>query len=90
MLQYFYEWSDMSPGNFTEMLSNMIEISYDHHNIRMVMEQIELFLSEFSQLWIKLSELEYVGQHKENIIVAEKVRKVERGPSKATWTILDE
>lgn len=90
MLQYFYEWSDMSPGNFTEMLSNMIEISYDHHNIRMVMEQIELFLSEFSQLWIKLSELEYVGQHKENIVVAEKVRKVERGPSKATWTILDE
>lgn len=90
MLQYFYEWSDMSPGNFMEMLSNMIEITYDHHNIRMVMEQIESFLSEFTQLWIKLSELEYVGQHRENIVVAEKVRKVEKNPGKTTWTILDE
>lgn len=89
MLQYFYEWSDVTPGNFTEILTNMLETIYDHHNIRLVMEQTEEFLAMFSALWIKLSTLEYIGQHKENIVVAEKTQKVETGPKRSEWTILD-
>lgn len=89
MLQYFYEWSDVTPGNFTEMLTNMLELTYDHHNIRTMMSYTEEFLSMFSSLWIKLSTLEYIGQHKENIVVAEKIQKIDLGPRKSEWTILD-
>ena len=89
MLQYFYEWSDVTPGNFTEMLTNMLELVYDHHNIRSMMSYTEDFLSMFSSLWIKLSTLEYIGQHKENIVVAEKTQKIDLGPRKSEWTILD-
>lgn len=89
MLQYFYEWSDVTPGNFTELLSNTLEIIYDHHNIRSVMEQVKQFLTVFSALWVKLSTLEYIGQHKENIVVAEKVQKQEIITRESGWTILD-
>lgn len=89
MLQYFYEWSDVTPGNFTEILTDTLEILYDHHNIRATMEQVEQFLSVFSMLWIKLSTLEYIGQHKENIVVAVKEQKVDPGPKKTGWTMLD-
>ncbi|MDR1222167.1 MAG: type VI secretion system membrane-associated complex protein TssK [Tannerella sp.] len=89
MLQYFYEWSDVTPGNFVEILTEMLEVVYDHHNIRLIMEKTEYFLSVFSALWIKLSTLEYIGQHKENIVVSEKIQKQETGARKTGWTIID-
>jgi hypothetical protein len=89
MLRYFYEWSDVTPGNFTELLTDTLEIIYDHHNIRQVMELINRFLSVFSSLWIKLSTLEYIGQHKENIVVAEKTQKHEQVSRQSGWTIVD-
>ncbi|MDR3339934.1 MAG: hypothetical protein LBT25_07600 [Candidatus Symbiothrix sp.] len=89
MLRYFYEWSDVTPGNFTELLTDSLEIIYNHHDIRSIMELLKRFLSVFSSLWIKLSTLEYIGQHKENIVVAEKTQKQETVTRKSGWTILD-
>lgn len=89
MLQYFYEWSDVTPGNFVEMLTDMLEVTYNHHNIRKMMDKTEYFLMEFSKLWIKLSTLEYIGQHKENIVVAEKVQKIDVSTRRSEWTIID-
>ncbi|MCD8193718.1 MAG: type VI secretion system baseplate subunit TssK [Tannerellaceae bacterium] len=89
MLQYYYEWSDVTPGSFMELISAMTELRYDHLNIRVIMEQIGYFLEVFSALWIKLSSLEYIGQHKENIVVAEKIQVVDQGPRKSGWTIID-
>lgn len=89
MLQYFYEWADITPGNFMDYLADVLEMSYDHHNIRLMMERVERFLSEFTFLWIKLSSLEYIGQHKENIVVAEKAQKTEIVTRRSEWTILD-
>lgn len=89
MLQYYYEWSDVTPGNFVELLTEMLETTYDHQNIRGMMEQIDLFLSVFSSLWMRLSTLEYIGQLKENIVVAEKIQKVENQTRKSGWTIID-
>lgn len=88
MLQYFYEWSEVTPGNFTDLLSAMSEITYDHNKIRKMMNLTDHFLNMFAQLWIKLSTLEYIGQHKENIVVAEKKQIIET-TQKSEWTILD-
>jgi hypothetical protein len=89
MLQYFYEWSDVSPGNFTELLTDMLESTYDHNNIRVIMERMGNFLSVFSGLWLKLSSLEYIGQHKENVVVAVQNRKQETTSTGTSWTIVD-
>jgi len=89
MLQYYYEWSDVTPGNFGELLVNMMETTYDHHNIRTVMERIDSFLSIFTSLWLILSSLEYIGQRKENVVVAIQNPKQEVVQQRSGWTILD-
>ena len=88
LLKYFYEWADIKPGAFLELLSDLLECKYNHQDIRSVMVQIESSLALFSLLWSKLSGLEYIGQHKENIVVAEKVQKTETD-KRSEWTILD-
>ncbi|MDR2915089.1 MAG: type VI secretion system baseplate subunit TssK [Tannerella sp.] len=89
MLQYFYEWSDITPGNLMAILTDMLEATYKHYDIRGMMDKTGHFLSEFSRLWIKLSTLEYIGQHKENVVVAQKTPKVEVVTRQSGWTIID-
>jgi hypothetical protein len=89
LLRYFYEWSDVKPGAFEEMLSSSLALIYDHNNIRSAMIQVESFLRTISELWIKLSTLEYIGQHKENIVIGEKSNYTHETARKTSWTILD-
>ncbi|MDH6310041.1 hypothetical protein M2451_002931 [Dysgonomonas sp. PFB1-18] len=90
LLKYFYEWSDITPGSFEELLSNTLSVRYDHNNIRMVMLQIESFLHVVSELWLRLSTLEYIGQHKENIVISERSYQQEtKKKESGGWTILD-
>ena len=89
MLQYFYEWKDITPGVFVDTLSEILEITYNHYDIRTIMEKTEYFLQNFATLWVRLSTLEYIGQHRENIVVAEKKQKEEKAPAKPGWTIID-
>ncbi|WP_029906688.1 hypothetical protein [Prevotella sp. 10(H)] len=89
LLKYFYEWSDVTPGSFEELLSNTLSIIYDHNNIRSTMIQVESFLQIMSELWLRLSTLEYIGQHKENIVVSERVYQQEQAKKAGGWTILD-
>ena len=90
LLRYFYEWSDVNPGSFEELLSDTLSIIYNHQAIRSVMIQVETFLNTLSELWIKLSTLEYIGQHKDNIVVAERSHQQEAPKNKGNdWLILD-
>lgn len=88
MLKYFYEWRDVTPGNFEELLAKNIEMVYDHQNIYASMSMIEEFLKIMIALWNKLGMLEYIGQRKENIVVAEQ-QMVQQVQAKRTWTLLD-
>lgn len=90
LMKYFYEWSDVTPGTMEELLAGTLNIRYNHHSIRPVMLQVESFIRILSELWVKLSSLEYIGQHKENIVISERsygqdTKKKESGG----WTILD-
>lgn len=88
LLKYFYEWKDVTPGNFEELLARLIEVVYNHHDIRSSMTTVDEFLRVIIALWNKLSTLEYIGQRKENIVVAEQ-QIVQTVQSKRTWTLLD-
>jgi hypothetical protein len=88
LLKYFYEWKDVTPGNFEELLARLIEVVYNHHDIRSSMTIVDEFLRVIIALWNKLSTLEYVGQRKENIVVAEQ-QVVQAVQAKRTWTLLD-
>jgi hypothetical protein len=89
VLKYFYEWSDVTPGSFEDLLASTLGIMYEHDNIRTIMLQMESFLRIMSELWHKMSALEYIGQHKENIIVSERMHQTETVKVKNGWTILD-
>lgn len=89
LLRYFFEWSDVKPGIFEEMLSSTLGIIYDHNNIRAVMIQVESFMRIMCDLWVRLSTLEYIGQHKENIVVAERRHEVAQAKKTGGWTIMD-
>lgn len=88
LLKYFYEWKDVTPGNFEELLARLIEIVYNHHDISAAMVTIDEFIRVLIALWNKLSTLEYIGQRKENIVVAEQ-QVVQAVQAKRTWTLLD-
>jgi hypothetical protein len=88
LLKYFYEWKDVTPGNFEELLARLIEIVYNHHEINSSMLTIDEFMRVIVALWNKLSTLEYIGQRKENIVVAEQ-QAIQSIQTKRTWTLLD-
>ncbi|MDY0907293.1 hypothetical protein [Pedobacter sp. CFBP9032] len=88
LLKYFYEWKDVTPGNFEELLAKTIELVYDHKQINLSMVTVNDFLSVLVALWNKLSGLEYIGQRKENIVVAEQ-QVVQQVQARKTWTLLD-
>ncbi|GHT24854.1 hypothetical protein AGMMS4957_18600 [Bacteroidia bacterium] len=90
LLGYFHEWSDVTPGSFEELLANTLGIIYDHNALRTTMLQIETFLHILSDLWLKLSGLEYIGKHKDNIVVSERYHQQEQPKANGTnWSILD-
>jgi hypothetical protein len=88
MLKYFYEWRDVTPANFEELLARTIELVYDHQDIYASMALVEEFLNVVDALWKKLSTLEYIGQRKENIVVAEQ-QTVQQVQARRTWTLID-
>lgn len=89
LLGYFYEWSDVTPGTFEELLSGTLDISYDHNSIRATMMEADTFLYHLSELWMRLSTLEYIGQRKGNVVVSERSNKRETPRQGTAWTVFD-
>jgi hypothetical protein len=86
LLKYFYDWNDIAPGAFEDILSEVSSIIYNHNNIREAMLSVEHFLNVFSELWSQLSTLEYIGQVKDNIVVTVKKSNTE---TTTTWSVID-
>ena len=77
-----------TPGAYEGLLRENSGLLYNHHNIRQLMVTAERFLYLFNDLWTTLSRLEYIGKHKENIVVAERSRQPKES-SESRWNILD-
>lgn len=88
MLSYSLEWSEVAPHTLLNQLTAVAEINYDHHETGEVFINIQLMLKSLEQILGKLSELDYIGQRKENIIVNEQEVRSNADPKKG-WSVLD-
>lgn len=87
LLQYYHEWENVRPVDFESVLGELMELEYNHSDIRAALVSIDKFLTTLSVVWSKLSQLEYVGQRKDNIVIREEVQKGNTVSKK--WSLLD-
>lgn len=88
MLNYSLEWSEVVPHTFVGHLTAVSEINYDHYHCGEYLKNIQSMLVVLEIVFGKLSELDYIGQRKENIIVTEQEIKSNTDPKKG-WSVLD-
>ncbi|MCH2225688.1 MAG: hypothetical protein MK066_13030 [Crocinitomicaceae bacterium] len=89
VLQYYYEWIDIKPSIFEATIGEVMEFKYNHLDISLMISKIDYFIAIISQLWKKLSQLEYVGQRKENIVISEDRQEVKEAQKTRAWSIID-
>ena len=88
MLNYSLEWSEVAPHTILNHLTTVAEINYDHHNSGESFVQINTLLKNLEVVFGKLSDLDYIGQRKESIIVNEQEVKSNIDPKKG-WSVID-
>ncbi|MDY0930450.1 hypothetical protein [Chryseobacterium sp. CFBP8996] len=88
MLNYSLEWSEIAPHTLLNQLSTVAETNYDHHNSGEPLLYISQMLRSLETIFAKLSELDYIGQRKENIIVNEQEVSSNTNPKRG-WSVLD-
>lgn len=88
-LNYFYQWIDVTPGNFGNVLTKCAGIVYQHQNIYRSIEPVSHFLDMMDTIWQRLGSLEYIGQRKDNIIITEQTQSRQAGSVKQAWKTID-
>lgn len=88
MLNYSLEWSEIAPHTLLNQLSTVAETNYDHHNTGEPLLHIHQMLRSLEIIFAKLSELDYIGQRRENIIVNEQEVSSNTNPKRG-WSVLD-
>ncbi len=69
LLQYYYEWSNIKPSEITQIIGKIISVNYNHLDIEQSILDISEFIAILERLFKKMSELEYIGLTRENIVV---------------------
>ena len=88
MLQYFYEWTEISPSSFETTVVNVISLKYNHLDIEKANQVILNLVHMFDTIIKKMSELDYIGLIRENIIISDD-SNAEQEKTKKKWRILD-
>lgn len=89
LLQYYYEWTDVKPSVFQSAIGDVIDMKYDHLEINDMVEKTDFFIAIIDTLWRKLSELEYIGQRKDNIVISEEKQTIRDRSQDRSWSIID-
>lgn len=88
MMNYCFEWSSIPQHQLMGLLKQNAEVNYEHHDTAPAMKGIEEMLSTLKQIFGQLSALDYIGQHKDNVIVNVQEIKSNNDP-KAGWSVVD-
>lgn len=89
LLQYYYEWTDIKPSQLTRSIGEVTSLQYNHMDIAGTIETLQKFIVMLERLLKKLSELEYIGLRKENIVVSDDSNVGNQQKTDKTWTIID-
>ena len=89
LLQYFDEWTNIKPSDFMHKTSDIAHLQYNHLEISRLFKGIASFLNIIDTLFHKLSELEYVGLIKENIIISEDNSGKTPESERKSWKVWD-
>ncbi len=88
LLQYIYEWTDISPSELEATLNSVTSLKYDHLNLARMLEVCRNLMQKLVHIFRKMSELEYVGLIRENIIISDDSYQEQNKPRK-TFRFLD-
>lgn len=89
LLQYYYEWTNITPSDFMRSMENVIGITYDHMDIGLSLKVLGEFMTLLSKMFHKMSELEYIGLVRENIVVGEESNLPFVGEKKRKWSFME-
>ena len=87
LLQYYNEWTNISPADVQQTLGNVENINYKHTDIFSSLMSIRNFMKLLEKLFKKMSELEYVGLMRENIILSEDSDGKTSEGDKKSWKV---
>ncbi len=74
MLTYLTEWCDLNQGLLESTLNNLINLDYNHNDIRKSVEKADSFLSVIVPLFDTLAGLDYIGKKTDtNLFVKEEM-----------------
>lgn len=89
LLQYYYEWIDIKPSVFETTVGDVINLDYDHNDINQTIEKLDYFMAVLERLWKKMSDLEYIGIRKDNIVISEDKITLRDSKKDNSWSIID-
>lgn len=89
LLQYYYEWTNITPSDFTRSMENVIGIIYDHMDIALSLHILGEFMTLLGKMFHKMSELEYIGLVRENIVVGEESTLPFAEEKKKKWSFME-
>ena len=82
--KYFHEWNGIQPSSFDQVLSELVTNEFQQNRISNSIVLAQRVLRMLEELFVSLSRLDYVGQHKETIVIG--VKDVEQNPNnKTSW-----
>lgn len=88
LLQYFYEWTNVTPSEFITKIESVIGLMYDHTNINQSLQTAGALVTLLSKMFHKMSELEYIGMVRENIIVGDESHETTEAQKKRSWSFI--
>lgn len=89
LLQYYYEWIDIKPSVFESTIGDVINLDYDHLEINEAIDKLDYFMAVLERLWKKMSDLEYIGIRKDNIVISEDKISLKEDKKDSSWSIID-
>ena len=80
MMQYFKEWNNISASEFEDMISAVVDLTYDHNNLYKTFLPITAFVNKWSDIMEKLSENE-IGKRRNtgDIMIGQKYEEKKKG-----------
>ena len=71
LLQYYKEWTNINPADFQQAIGDVKNVIYKHTDILPSLKSVGNLMALLERLFKKMSELEYVGLMRENIVLSE-------------------